>query len=99
MNGKQIKILFFLIIFCFFIYSIIMGQLNAKLIDLNSQLTDLEEQHKIITSENNSLLSNIKSLLSMENLNKIAKEQNFTSNKGRVVVLQLENDQNKEEEE
>ena len=98
MNFKQIRWLLILIVICYFFYAIVIGQLNTILTHLNSQVTDLEEQHKIITSENNSLLSNIKSLLSMENLNKIAKEQNFTSNKGRIVVLQLENDQNKEEE-
>ena len=63
---------------------------------LNSQVTDLEEQHKIITSETTSILSSIKSLLSMENLNKIAKEKNFTKNKGRIVVLKLEDDQTEE---
>jgi cell division protein FtsL len=73
-----------------------MGQLNTKLIDLNSQVTDLQEQEKIITSETTSILSSIKSLLSMENLNKIAKEKNFTKNKGRIVVLKLENDQTEE---
>lgn len=96
MNGKQIKILIFLSIICFFLYSVIMGQLNTKLIDLNSQVTDLQEQEKIITSETTSILSSIKSLLSMENLNKIAKEKNFTKNKGRIVVLKLENDQTEE---
>jgi len=96
MNGKQIKILVLLGIVCFFIYSVIMGQLNTKLIDLNSQVTDLQEQEKIITSETTSILSSIKSLLSMENLNKIAKEKNFTKNKGRIVVLKLEDDQTEE---
>ena len=97
MNGKQIKILCVLIIICFFVYSVIMGHLNTKLVDLNSQVTDLKEQYEIIKSENNSLSSNIKSLLSMENLYKIAKEKNFTSNKGRIITLKLENDQIKEE--
>ncbi|MBR3628245.1 MAG: hypothetical protein IKN42_05305 [Elusimicrobia bacterium] len=97
MNFKQIRTLVILGIICYFLYSITIVQLNTILIDLNSQLTDLKEQEQIIKSENSSILSNIKSLLSMENLNKIAKEKNFTSNKGRIVVLNIEDDQAKEE--
>ena len=56
MNGKQIKILCVLIIICFFVYSVIMGHLNTKLVDLNSQVTDLKEQkHKIFTFYGKSL--------------------------------------------
>lgn len=97
MNGKQIIKLLILIAVCYFFYSLIIVQLNNKLEDLNFQLTDLVEQEQIIKNENDSILLNIRALLSMENLNKIAKEKNFTSNKGRIVVLNLENDQAKEE--
>lgn len=96
MNFKQIRWLLILIVICYFFYAIVIGQLNTILTHLNSQVTDLEEQHKIITSETTSILSSIKSLLSMENLNKIAKEKNFTKNKGRIVVLKLEDDQTEE---
>ena len=96
MNAKQIKILLFLIIVCYFFYSIIIVQMNNKLVDLNSQVTDLEEQEKIIKSENDSMRLSIRSLLSMDNLNRIAQEKNFTTNKGRIVVLKLEDDKNQE---
>ncbi len=97
MNVKQIRWLLYLIVFCYFFCSIVFIQLETILIDLNEQVTDLKEQEQIIKSENDSILSSIRVLLSMNNLNRIAKEKNFTTNKGRIVVLKLENDQTKEQ--
>lgn len=96
MNGKEKRILFITVILCVFIYCVAVAQLNNVLISLNVQVTDLDEQHKIILSENASIISSIKTLLSMDNLNRIAREKNFTSNKGRIVTLKLEDDQAEE---
>lgn len=96
MNAKQIKIIFVLILVCFIFYNIVIGQISNKLIDLNIQITELEENYKILKSKTNSTKSEIEALLSIRNLDDIAKEKKFNKpTKEQKIVLK--NDKNKTE--
>ncbi len=93
MNAKQIKIIFLLILGCFILYNIIIGQINSKLVDLNIQITELEENYNIVKSKTNSIKSEIEALLSIRNLDDIAKEKNFNKpTKEQKIVLKNDKD-------
>jgi cell division protein FtsL len=96
MNGKQIKTIFILILFCFIFYFIVTGQINNNLTNLRIQITDLKENYDILENKSNSMKAEIKSLLSIKNLEKIAEEKNFNKpTKEQKIVLK--NDKDKKE--
>lgn len=96
MNGKQIKTIFILILACFIFYFIVIGQINNKLTDLRIKITDLKENYDILENKSNSMKAEIKSLLSIKNLEKIAKEKNFNKPTKEQKII-LKNDKDKEE--
>ncbi len=96
MNGKQIKTIFILILFCFIFYFIVTGQINNNLTNLRIQITDLKENYDILENKSNSMKAEIKSLLSIKNLEKIAEEKKFNKpTKEQKIVLK--NDKDKKE--
>ena len=93
MNGKQIKTIFILILFCFIFYFIVTGQINNNLTNLRIQITDLKENYDILENKSNSMKAEIKSLLSIKNLEKIAEEKKFNKpTKEQKIVLKNDKD-------
>ncbi|MBR3653874.1 MAG: hypothetical protein IKN62_00365 [Elusimicrobia bacterium] len=96
MNGTQLKKLFILTLVCFICYFIVIGQMNNKLVSLRIKITDLKENYDILENKSNAMKAEIKALLSIKNLEKIAKEKNFNKpTKEQKIIIQ--NDKDKEE--
>lgn len=94
MNFRQLKTIFLLILACFIFYFIVIAQINNNLLGLQKEQTELEENYKIIESESNSIKAEIEALLSMKNLEKIAKEKNFSKpTKEQVIYIKNDKDQ------
>lgn len=90
------KIFIFIIVFigCVIAYSLTISQIRSREVFLDKTATELEEKYAILENESNSIMEEIGSFVSMQNLNKIAKEKNLKK-PNKEQIIELTNDKHK----
>lgn len=93
MNDKQIKKILLSIGLCIFIYFFSVIQLHNKVIQLSIDNDNLENTYNLLKEDTKYIKSEIEKLLSLNNLEDLAKEKNFKKPTKEQVVM-LANDKN-----